>query len=48
MYEFRKVLEKNNKLIDFQKEKSVRDFINEIKTGKLYKDLRKKKRIDYK
>lgn len=35
-------------LIDFQKEKSVRDFINEIKTGKLYKDLRKKKRIDYK
>ena len=43
MYEFRKVLEKNNKLIDFQKEKSARDFQKAIKTGKLYKELRPKK-----
>ena len=43
MYEFRKVLEKNNKLIDFQKEKSAKDFSESIKTGSLYKELKPKK-----
>lgn len=34
---------KKSNLIDFQKEKSARDFQKAIKTGELYKDLRPKK-----
>ena len=33
---------KTVKPIDFQKEKSARDFIKAIKTGELYKELKKK------
>ena len=33
---------KKSNLIDFQKEKSAREFQEEIKTGSLYKELRKK------
>ena len=43
MYEFRKVLEKNNNLIDFQKEKSARDFSKSIENESLYEELRPKK-----
>ena len=44
MYEFRKVLEKNNNLIDFQKEKSARDFSKSIENESLYEELRPKKK----
>ena len=43
MYEFRKVLEKNNNLIDFQKEKSASDFSKSIENESLYEELRPKK-----
>ena len=33
---------KKSNLVDFQKEKSASDFIKEIKTGELYKQLKKK------
>lgn len=33
---------KKSKLIDFQKEKSARDFIKEIETGELYRQLKPK------
>ena len=34
---------KKDNLVDFQKEKSASDFIKEIKTGELYKQLRPNK-----
>ena len=43
IYEFRKVLEKNNNLIDCQKEKSARDFSKSIENESLYNELRPKK-----
>ena len=33
---------KKSNLVDFQKEKSARDFQKAIKTGELYKELKKK------
>ena len=33
---------KKSNLIDFQKEKSAKDFSKEIETGDLYKQLKKK------
>ena len=44
MYEFRKVLEKNNNLIDFQKEKSASDFSKSIENDSLYEELRPRKK----
>lgn len=34
---------KKSNLVDFQKEKSVKDFIKAIETGELYKELKPKK-----
>jgi hypothetical protein len=39
----KKKTKKKSNLVDFQKEKSAKDFSNSIMTGELYKELRPKK-----